>query len=1150
LPAPDFGAGEVYVAPAGFIEVTLAALWQEVLGLSSPVSATANFFALGGHSLLLIRLIHAVAEQFSTRLTIKEVFQQPTVRALAALLQDRSATVDTGPTHAPHDAPIPLSLCQFRIWYVEQMRDAKNEHSMPVAMTLRGDVDPASLRKALATLVERHPALRTRLLLDQHTPLQQVEQHLDVALEYHDLADVPAAEREPRIAAVLAPYDGRVFDIYDLPLFCAVLVRVAPGEYRFHVNFHHLVFDGWSFTVFVDELFRAYEMHAERRVPELPALPFDHLDFAEWQMRWLRGTEAEEQRTFWHDYLQDCPDPLSLPGQGLWRRDASPGDGRIATSLDAATRDALAALARRHRTSLFSVLYSAFALLLSRLAGQGDLVIGIPVTGRHLPGSQNVIGNFLNNLPVRNQIRLDEPFSAYLTRQVGNIEQVLSNQDYPFEKILELAPHARKRDTTPLFQVFFNMLSLPSRDAAPQAFEVAFDGAPEVEAKFDLTLYLRDHTDGVSMTCHYAKAAYAHAAIGHVLSQYLHLLDQIGADAARHCGEYSLRPGVPVEARRDLEPQRYWPGAVQDIFRQRSLERPDAVAIVEADQEWTYGEVLRASTILARRLSEAGAAAGGVVAIVAARKACMVIGVLATLQTGAAFSLLNPEYPVERVRLLADILAPACLLFAGEAAAFADDLRERLAPVCVNLHLSTRKSVLCKGDADGFVPAAVEPEQLACVTFTSGTTGTPKAVAGIHIGLAGYLEWVPAWLEFSTADRFAMFSGLGHDPIQRDMFGPLCNGATLVIPDAEVFAPHVLARWLIDNEITFVHMTPAMAQILCSTDETCFDRLRVTFLTGEKLHSDAVARLLRYNGKMRILNSYGTTETQRAVTYFEASLAVDYQGVIPAGESAPDAVLRVLNSMGTPCGVGEIGEIFIESYHLSKGYRNDPELTAKVLTELGGGRRRYRTGDVGCRLADGTVMCLGRKDGQINIRGFRVETGEIESHARRLEAIKDAVVLPMRKEEGGDLLLVAYVVPADRSFNEKQVRAHVLEHFRNVLPAHMVPSAIMPLAQLPLTPNGKLDRRELPQPHWKDEESYVAPRTELEQSLAAIWEEVLRVEKVGVHDSFVELGGHSMLMVLMMSQLSERLHVEFNLGDLLRCTTVAEQARLLEKPAA
>jgi amino acid adenylation domain-containing protein len=522
---------------------------------------------------------------------------------------------------------------------------------------------------------------------------------------------------------------------------------------------------------------------------------------------------------------------------------------------------------------------------------------------------------------------------------------------------------------------------------------------------------------------------------------------------------------------------------------------------------------------------------------------------MAVLQSGAAFSLLDPEYPLDRVCLLVDIVKPAAVLLAGERSLFPAPLVERLEAMAPCTFLPSAKRKHIDAEQGDFVSASVEPQQLACVTFTSGTTGTPKAVAGTQMGLAGYLAWAPQWLQVSRHDRFSLLSGLGHDPLQRDLFTALCTGATLVIPPPDVIAPYALAQWLLSNAITFVHLTPAMAEILCTTELRSFPSLRVAFITGDKLSNDTVTKLLSFNGSMRILNSYGTTETQRATTYFEASRVSAHTSLVPVSEASPDTVVRVLNDAGAACGLAEVGNLFVESHALSRGYRNDPQLTSEVMSELADGRRRYRTGDVGYRLPDGIVMLLGRKDSQIKIRGFRVEIGEIEAYARSLETVQEAVVVPWQRH-GSEPVLVAYAVPARHLTNDRQWRADFLGQLKDKLPPYMVPAAVMTLSRLPLTPNGKLDKQALPEPAW-DATGTVSPRSDLERDVAAIWADVLGLDRVGVEDSFFALGGHSMLMVLLLNRIAERLGLRFgaggHIGRVLSCTTVAEQARVLSE---
>lgn len=1142
-------AARSVAGPQTVLENALHAIWSRLLQQDA-VDIDANFFAAGGNSLLMMRMIHGIRERTGARITIKDVFEHPTIRRLAAALDQRGDVAGVQQDRARESlesGSSPLSLSQFRIWYVEQLR-ASNAHNIPFTLTLRGPIDVALLERALNGIVARHDMLRTGFVLDGEAPVQLTQAPLSLTLEYRDLTALQPAEIATTARVLAVGHATRRFDIRRPPLMAAMLIRVAAAEYRLHLNFHHLVFDGWSFAIFFDELVAGYDALAGGSEPQLPVPAHGYGDFVRWQQRWLDSAEAQAQAAFWRDYLQGCPEHLTLARRGGWPDDKDDAPSRVSARLGAATRERLQQLARDQEGTAFSVLYSAFALLLGRIAGQHDLAVGIPVSGRHVHAAQGVIGNFLNNVPVRTRWEPQQSFSDYLAGEIRNLERVLSNQDYPFEKILELAPHLRTTDTTPVFQVFFNMPSLP-RSAEPQRFDATLEASTEIEPKFDLTMYVQDDGDGITLTGHFRRDTLSFAAVAHLLEQYVFLLEQVASDVERPCGAYSLRPDTPDEGDMIPAPQRYWLGSVHEIFRRQALARPQATAIIEHVQQWSYGELLAASSAVAHDLRRQGVGQGDVVAIVAARRACVVVAVLAALQTGAAFSLLDPEYPVERVCLLVDICKPASVLFAGERALFPSPLVERLETKAPCRYLPVLKTAF-DTTADDFVPASVEPQQLACVTFTSGTTGVPKAVAGTQIGIAGYLAWVPSWLQLGPEDRFSLLSGLAHDPLQRDMFTALCIGATLVIPEPDDIAPQRLAQWLTRHAITFVHLTPAMAEILCATDAQRFPSLRVAFVTGDKLGDATVARLLDFNGAMRVLNSYGTTETQRGTTYFEASGARRRTGPVPAGEASPDTVLRVLNASGTPCGLSEVGDIFVESHALSRGYLNDPQLTAEVFLELGDGLRRYRTGDVGCRLPDGTIQLLGRKDGQVKVRGFRVEIGEIEAHARGLASVRDAAVIPVRRN-GEESALVAYVVPTPGGDDdERGLRAEVLAHLAANLPPYMVPAAVVVLPRLPLTPNGKLDRRALPEPAWDDAVGLVAPRDDIEAALASIWAQVLGLERVGVEDNFFALGGHSMLMVLLLVRIQERFGPAADVGRILACTTVAEQARVLSDSAA
>ncbi len=1138
LPAPDASAvgGR---SPSTHGEHLLAALWCDLLQIDD-CDIDANFFELGGQSLLITRMIHAIAERTGLRLAVRDVLECPTIATLAPRLA--RVQLDSGPRRGERqDGALPLSMSQFRVWYVGQLRGETSEHNIPISLIARGDVDESALRKALAALVSRHEILRARIVLGESGPRQVFEPHVEVPLTVHDLRDATPDQLRLQVDALLGAHARRPFDLAEAPLLAAMLLRTGEREYRFQLNFHHLLVDGWSVRQLVDELLHdhASQIAGQELAVRVDA-PFEYADFVAWQARSQAEGGAARQTAFWSDYLRGSG-TVSLPGLKQWRECPVRDDSFIEMSLDAELREHLLVLARRHRTSLFGVLYSAFALLIARLSGQPDFNIGIPVSGRHTPGSERLIGNFLNNLPVRNRIDLLEPFTTYLDRQTRNIAGVLSHQDVPFEQILNCLPQARDGDSTPLFQLFFNMLNLPEAGPVPDGLDIEFDRTPEIDPKFALTAYVQDSEDGIELLCHFDRRLFTDAATAHLISQYAALLAQVADNPTRRCGEFSLRLDGPEPS----EPQRYWPGPVHTIIEDRAVRSPDAIAIVEADRHWTYAELLHASRAIAIQLQRVGVGHGDVVAVVARRGAELVVAVLGILQAGAAFSLLNPDNPPERLALLAGVLAPRACVYAGAPMRFAEEIIDRLRPIAPALFLDAA-ALDPRIDVSGFVAADAAPRQLACLTFTSGTTGVPKAVAGVHIGLSGYLGWVPDWLGISAIDRFSMLSGLAHDPIQRDMFSALCAGAAIMIPGEDDIAPHQLAAWMRHNKVTFAHMTPGMARILCATDEDSLPHLRVAFLTGERLDHDVVHALQKFNPEMRILNSYGTTETQRAVTYFEASAHPEYRPTIPSSETAPDAVLRVLNACGTSCGIGEVGDVYLESHHLSDGYRNEPSLTAQVMTVDGNGLRRYRTGDIACRLPDGIVMCLGRKDSQVKIRGFRVETAEIEAQLRTVEGVAEAAVHLMSRTDGDDPVLIGYVVPSSDAPDETALVTAVRAHATRMLPGYMHPAAIVVLAQLPLTANGKLDHTALPVPDW-NRDGGAEPDSETERWLVEIWSDVLRVEHVGVDDNFFEIGGHSMLMVVLATRVKRLGPSGLNLSRLMRCGTIREQAQLIEK---
>ena len=551
-----------YVAPACDIEQQLVLIWAQLLDLDADkLSVTANFFELGGHSLLITRMLHQVVEQFDVHLSVKSVFQGPSIRVMAESLVQMANTKKTVLTHVDSDgSPQVLSYSQYRVWFVEQLKDNTNEHNMPCAMNIKGALNVQAFEAALQYLVNRHEILRTRFVVVDGEPVQIVEPSFEFKLKYDDSLVGDSGES----------HDTQIFKLDTLPLLSCLLIKRSENDFLLRINQHHIISDGWSHQLFFEELGQVYQAICIGGTPQLSDLPFTYSDYARWQSAWLKSKDAELQLNFWQDYLEGCNELLTLPIQSSTVLESDSPQGHVDAVLEAAVGRQLKTIAQQHKGSLFNVLQSAFALLLARLSGQHDLTIGIPVTGRHIYGTQNMLGMFLNNLPVRHQVDLQANFGDYLSGQIDNMVQVLSNQDMPLERILELVDSAGSTDNTPLFQVLFNMLSLPGADASEGevGLDITNTQTADIQSKFDLTLYVTDAADGVEFHCSYNKDKFTHQSMTTVMAQYVSLLNQIAENIELPCGHFSLTEGSPAHDQMPV----YWPGGVTDLFSQLAVD--------------------------------------------------------------------------------------------------------------------------------------------------------------------------------------------------------------------------------------------------------------------------------------------------------------------------------------------------------------------------------------------------------------------------------------------------------------------------------------------------------------------------------------------------------------------------------------------------
>lgn len=1069
---------------------------------------------------------------------------------------------------AARDGRLPLSYAQERLWFLDQLMPGNPAFNSFNAMRLRGALDLAALAAALSEVVRRHEVLRTLFPAAEGEARQEVMPPQPLRLPLVDLSTLVEARRQREARDRAEKESLHAFDLALEGPLRSMLLRLADNEYVVLLTVHHIAFDAWSMGLLWRELHALYGAAKEALAEErpravarspLPGLPVQYADYAVWQRGWLTGEILAREMAYWRRQLGTEPPVLDLPAD----RPRPPAAGFSGAVVETTVSGALLDDLRRQEgsgTTLFMVLLTAFKVLLLRYSGQEDITVGTPITHRRQTELEGMIGLFLNTLVLRTNLAGVATFTELLSRVRAMALEAYDHQDIPFEKLLaELQPD-RDPSRTPLFQVFFNLLDASEASIELPSLEVTPLSRSTELAKFDLTVYLMPVRDRLSIRVVYRTDLFDAVTMERLLSHYRLVLaamaeqppvkiDRLSLLTLR---EEALLPCVTAPLADD------WRGAVHEFLALHAERIPDGLAVRGPAMAWSYQHFNERANRLAHHLRTAGVGSGDVVAIHAHRDIFLAQAILGVLKAGAAYAILDPVYPVARLLTCLELLAPRgfiALASAGELpAALASRLTEM--PLAARLVLPREQLLARCSTQDPEITTTADTA--ACITFTSGSTGEPKGVVGRHGSLSHFLPWLRQRFDLSTDDRFVLLSALAHDPLQRDLFTPLQLGATLLVPDPDLLGqPQRLRAWLGEQRITVCHLTPALGQLLTGEDPQAeVPTLRRAFYIGDALREEDVARLRRLAPRVLVINLYGATETQRALSFFAVpeSGGVDWATLAyPLGHGMAGAQLLVLGRGGQLAAIGEVGEIYIRSPHLARGYLHDDELTAERFrpnpfvaanaantADAAGDAndRLYRTGDRGVYLTDGAVAFRGRADHQVQVRGFRVELGEIETVLRRDSDIAEAAV-ELHDDASGEPRLAAWVVPGPgRSLDLAQLR----ERLRRALPSYMVPTLWLELEALPRLPNHKLDRGALPSPVAGRETlaaAYVAPRSAVEEQLVEIWRELLGVERVGVHDNFFDLGGHSLLATRLVSRVLTVFGVELQLSRVFQTPTVA-----------
>ncbi|HEX3187507.1 MAG TPA: amino acid adenylation domain-containing protein [Pyrinomonadaceae bacterium] len=1055
----------------------------------------------------------------------------------------------------------PVSFAQQRLWFLDQLQPGDPTYNIFTAVRLRGPLDITALKSALNEVVRRHESLRTTFAEVEGQTVQIVTSDLSLELPVIRLDHLEVNQRDGEFERMSELESQTPFDLSQWPLMRAKLLRMSEADHVFFLTMHHIISDGWSMGVLVRELATFYGARVTGRLADAPELPIQYADYASWQRETLHGEALESQLAYWRRQLANSPTGLELPADRPRPPVRTFESASQSIVLSEKLSESLRALSRRHSVTLFMTLLAVFKILFHRYTLQEEIVVGSPIAGRNRAETKALIGFFLNTLVLRTNLGGNPTFRELLERVKETTTGAYAHEDLPFEKLLEELQPERDLSRTPLFQVFFNMLNLPDGEIELPDLTVELIPPRDVGAKFDATIYVRELNRRIAIELVYNADLFTGERMTHTLSQFEWLLSQVVDNPDRQIAEYSL---VTAESQKTLpDPTEAlsskWEGAVHAIFSQQARRTPERVAISGDNEAWTYGDLESRANKLANYMRAQGTVTGDIVAIYGHRSPALVWAVIGTLKAGAAFLILDPAYPSARLVDYLEVAKPKGWIQLEAAGSLPTSLQDYVSSMQCRFRLELparavgqQLSAMSSDEPD----VEVRADDLAYISFTSGSTGRPKGVQGCHGSLTHFLPWLQRTFGLDHQDRYSMLSGLSHDPLHRDIFTPLQLGASICIPSREdLEVPGRLAEWMQREQVTITHLTPAMGQLLTETfpghASREIDSLRCAFLVGDVLTKRDVAKLRTLAPRVTVVNYYGSTETQRAVSYHVALNDDDHSDehgkqVLPLGKGIEDVQLLVLNASQSLAGIGETGEIYLRSPHIARGYLDEPVLTSErfIINPFAGMADDwlYRTGDLGRYLPNGEVEPLGRADQQVKIRGFRVELGEIEAVIGTYAGVREAVCIA-REDEPGEKRLVAYLVAEDVSV------AQLRDSLRQKLPDYMMPSAFVMLDALPLTPNRKVDRRALPAPSQyvsDTEANHVDARTQTEEVLAAIWADVLKLDRVSVCDNFFDCGGHSLLAIKVVARVREAFAVELPLRSFFESPTVASLAVVID----
>ncbi len=1149
LPAPT--RSESYDAPRTQNELLLTQLWETLFD-QPRIGIHENFFELGGHSLLITQLVVRIQEVFGIVLPMASVFSAPTITELANSLEMHQVQVspeNTPPLRAiSRQLPLPLSFSQEQVWFLLQLDPQNQSYNAQALIELHGKLDLEALECGLNEIVRRHEIFRTTFEERDNHPLQIIHAFLPFRLPVIDLQEFQEQKREPEAERLIQAEIRRPFVITQLPLVRWLLLRLdASTAWLLHVE-HHLVHDGWSFTVFVRELLALYQAFSVHQPSPLPELPIQFADFAYWQRQWMQGDILENQIAYWKQRLAGSHPLLQLPIDRPRPPVQSSHGAALRIQLAPSLYTDLKALSQREGTTLFLTMLTALFILLYRYTGQEDICVGSGVANRRWKESEALIGMLVNTIVLRSNLSENPSFRALLQQVHTTTLEAYLYQDLPFDKLVNTLQPERNLSYNPLFQVIFGFHDSPLPDLElPDLTLKLREGLNNGSAKFDLGVVViprgeqhpgKKGEDSITLIWEYNTDLFQESTMQRMASCYESVLNEIVQHPDQRIADLAL---LSTSQREQLllawnttevlaTPQL----CLHQRIEQQAERTPDACALWINGCGLTYQVLNERANQLACQLQQRGIGADQLVALYLPRSLEMVIGQLAILKAGGAYVPLDPDHPRDRLTFLLEDMRARIVLTTRSLLSSLPQQRERIICLVEEQQVDMREeqfsNPLCQ----------VGPEHLAYVIYTSGSTGKPKGASILHKGVCNLVDALATRCEMRTGERVLRFASLNFDASVLEIFTALTHGACLVLAEKEQLLPDApLLELLRAEAITWTLLPPST---LAHLPPTALPDLHTLFSGGEACSASVIRN---WAPGRNFYNAYGPTEASVCTTLARCT---GTEISPPLGRPLPNTQIYILDTHLQPVPDGIMGELYIGGSGLARDYLHLPDLTAERFVphpfSQEAGARLYRTGDLVRYASDEVLEFLGRGDNQVKIRGFRIEPGEIEATLLALPAVQNAVVMA-REDRPGEKQLVAYIVLQPTASPDAKKLRHQI---KSRLPDYMLPASLIFLDALPFLPNGKIDRRALPRPELVQSDfagRYTEPQNELERAISAIWQEELHIEQISRDDNFFDLGGHSLAMVRVHKQMRAQLKQVCSLVDLFRYPTIDALARYL-----